>query len=117
MIESLIWLLGYQLAGELVSRACGLPIPGAVLGMLFLFITLCWRRGTPAVLASHVPAFLKHLSLLFIPAGAAVLAYRDLLTGHALAIAFVLVASTLVTLLVPAAVLRLALRLRSERRG
>ena len=39
------------------------------------------------------------------------------LTGHALAIAFVLVASTLVTLLVPAAVLRLALRLRSERRG
>lgn len=40
MIETLLWLVGYQLAGELISRSFSLPLPGPVLGMLLLFATL-----------------------------------------------------------------------------
>jgi holin-like protein len=77
MIETLLWLVGYQLAGELISRTFSLPLPGPVLGMLLLFATLALRKSVPESMKLNVPRFLSHLSLLFIPAGAAVLAYRD----------------------------------------
>jgi len=38
MLSALTQLLIFQLAGEVVARGLALPIPGPVLGMLFLFI-------------------------------------------------------------------------------
>ncbi len=44
MISGLAILLLFQLAGELIVTATGLPIPGPVVGMLLLFI-VCWREA------------------------------------------------------------------------
>ena len=112
MIETLLWLVGYQLAGELISRAFSLPLPGPVLGMLLLFLTLVARHTVPDTLKTNVPRFLSHLSLLFIPAGGAVLAHLDLLRGFGWSLALVLVGATVLTLLVPGVLLKLLLRKR-----
>jgi holin-like protein len=109
VIETLIWLIGYQLAGELICRSLALPLPGAVLGMLLLFLTLCVRRGIPASLDTHVPQLLGHFSLLFIPACAGVIVYWSLLTAHGWALLATLAGATLITLLVPAVLLKLLL--------
>ncbi|MCP1291982.1 CidA/LrgA family protein [Chromobacterium sp. S0633] len=114
MMETALWLLGYQLAGEVLSRGLGVPVPGPVLGMLLLFVTLCARRGAPATLQTHAPRFLAHMSLLFIPAGGAVLAYQALLADYGARLATVLVLSTLITLLVPGLALHWML---ARRRG
>ncbi len=77
--------------------------------MLLLFCTLAARKSVPESMKQNVPRFLSHLSLLFIPAGAAVLAYRDLLAGFGWQLLVVLAASTILTLLLPGLLLKLLL--------
>ncbi len=63
-------LLVYQLTGEILVRLLGLPIPGPVLGMVMLFVTLMIRGSAPPdSLSEASSALLSHLSLLFVPAG------------------------------------------------
>jgi hypothetical protein len=45
MIGALTQLLIFQLIGEVVARGLDLPIPGPVIGMLLLFLTLMAARG------------------------------------------------------------------------
>ena len=106
MLESFVILFGFQLLGEACSHALHLPIPGPVLGMLFLFATLVWRKGVPAFLDRDVPRLLYYLPLLFVPAGVGVIQYGAALRQHAGALLLVLPLSTLLTLLLSAGLLR-----------
>ncbi|HSX68930.1 CidA/LrgA family protein [Nocardioides sp.] len=73
MINGLLWLLGFQLVGEVVVRSLGLTIPGPVVGMVLLFLVLQVRRPpASANLFRAADGLLKHLQLLFIPAGVGV---------------------------------------------
>ncbi|KUM02412.1 CidA/LrgA family protein [Chromobacterium subtsugae] len=110
MLDLLLWLLAYQLLGEALARHFGWPLPGPVLGMLLLFATLWLRRAVPATLQREAPRFLGHMSLLFIPAGGALLAYAPLLRSHGWQLLLILLASTLLTALVSAGMLKLLLR-------
>ena len=47
MMPALAALLACQLAGEITTRALGLPLPGPVLGMLLLIallLVIAWER-------------------------------------------------------------------------
>jgi holin-like protein len=68
MILAILSLLGCQLLGEVISRALGLPVPGPVLGMVFLAALLIWRGRLPAELGRAADVLLSHLSLFFVPA-------------------------------------------------
>ncbi|UTH72488.1 CidA/LrgA family protein [Chromobacterium sp. IIBBL 290-4] len=114
MLDLMLWLLGYQLLGEVVVRLLGWPLPGPVLGLLLLFATLWLRRSVPATLQRETPRFLGHMSLLFIPAGGALMAYGPLLRSHGWQLALILLASTLATLLITALALKLLLRGRHK---
>ena len=73
MLGALTVLLVYQLIGEVIVQFAGLPIPGPVIGLLLLFLSL-WARGGLAVpLRDTANGILQHLSLLFVPAGVAAL--------------------------------------------
>lgn len=109
MIANLSLILICQLIGEVFVRALRLPLPGPVVGMALLFAVLI-ARDRFAVLA-HGPlrdnavegtakGMLAHLSLLFVPAGVGVVQNLDLLAQRGVAIAVVLAASVVVTLLV-----------------
>ncbi|MEX0374803.1 CidA/LrgA family protein [Spiribacter pallidus] len=107
-------VLALQLAGEVVVRLTGLPVPGPVLGMLTLFIVLVIRGRAPAGLEGLANALLGHLGLLFVPAGVGVVAYLGLIADRWLALITTLIASTLVAILVTALTLRLLLKRRGE---
>src|SRR5258708_8239406 len=119
MIASLSLILLCQLAGEVIVRGLGLPMPGPVLGLLFLLLLLLGRDRF-AVLArgplqgdgveSASRGLLAHLSLLFIPAGVGVVQKLDLLAEHGIAILGILAVSVVITLLVTVATFRLANR-------
>ncbi|MCO4054727.1 MAG: CidA/LrgA family protein [Bosea sp.] len=112
MIEAILILIGCQLAGEALARGLTLPIPGPVLGMALLFAALQGRsRLRPAAAAVEtlplgvVSAFLiAHLSLLFVPAGAGIVAHLGTLAQHGVGLIAALVISTLLTLAVTALV-------------
>ncbi len=118
MVTALSLLLGCQLVGELLARALGLPLPGPVLGMVLLFAVLllrgaAWQTTALAQALNQSADFLlKHLSLLFVPAGVGVVQHWALLEAHLLPLLLTLVLSTLLALLAGAGAFMLVRRWR-----
>jgi holin-like protein len=73
MLKALAILLGLQLVGEVVTRWWNLPVPGPVLGMAILLVTLVLRPQWLQLLRTASNGLLQHLSLLFVPAGVGVM--------------------------------------------
>lgn len=115
MVPALTLLLGCQLIGELIARALGLPVPGPVLGMALLFGLLLWRGQVWPPLAQAADFLLRHLSLLFVPAGVGVLQHWPLIEVNLLPLAITLVLSTLLAMLAGAGAFLLVQRWRSEK--
>lgn len=101
MISGLLWLLVCQLVGEVAVRLVDAPVPGPVVGMLLLFVLLRARRaGDDASVVRAGDGLLRHLQLLFVPAGVGVVAYAATLRDEALPIAVAVVGSWLLGLAV-----------------
>jgi holin-like protein len=115
LLNALLWLFGFQLAGEFICRALGLPLPGAVLGMLLLFLAFSVRKTIPDHLKQTAPALLSHLSLLFIPASVGVMVWAGMLAHYALALLLVVIASTVMTWLASAFMLHALQRRHAAR--
>jgi putative effector of murein hydrolase LrgA (UPF0299 family) len=109
MIAAFAGIFLCQLIGELLARALGLPLPGPVIGMFLLFLTLVVRGGrtkakgaashaVPPALGAAADGLLGHLSLLFVPAAVGVMRYFDLLRANALAIVVAVTLSTALTM-------------------
>lgn len=106
MINALTLLLVFQLVGEAIARGLQLAVPGPVIGMALLFFALLWREGPGEDLRRTAGTLLQHLSLLFVPAGTGVMLYFQRIGDEWLAIVVAVVASTLITIAVTAAILR-----------
>ena len=117
MIESLTVLLVCQLAGEVVARAVGLPLPGPVIGMAILFVILVVRGRVPESLQQTTRSILDHLALLFVPAGVGVMLYLPLIADQWLPIVAAIVVGTLVTIAITAWIMSAILRLSSADRN
>ena len=110
MIAALTQLLVMQLLGEVVARWLELPVPGPVLGMLFMFLALTVRGGPGPDLQATSSNLLQHLSLLFVPAGVGVMVHLHRVADEWLPLLLSLLISTLATLVVTALVMKLFMR-------
>ncbi len=117
MIAALTVLLLFQLAGEVSSRALGLPVPGPVIGMGLFFIYLLVRGGPGENLRDTAGTLLQHLSLLFVPAGTGIVLYGELIAAEWLPLAAALIGSTVLAIVVTALVLDALLRRRKAGGG
>lgn len=100
MVNGLMWLLGCQLVGEVVVRLTDLPVPGPVVGMAVLLALLVLRRaGDDATVVRAADGLLRHLQLLFVPAGVGVVAYVAVIREDALPITVAMLGSWLAGLL------------------
>ncbi|MGB0683954.1 MAG: CidA/LrgA family protein [Magnetovibrionaceae bacterium] len=105
VIQWLTVLLACQLAGEVLSVALDLPIPGPVIGMALLFAGLALFGRLPDSLVETGQGLLNHLSLLFVPAGVGVVTHLGLIQAEWLPLVLALVISTIVAIAVTALVL------------
>ena len=110
MLSALTQLLIFHLVGEVTARGFNLPIPGPVLGMLFLFIALMIKGGPGKELQGTSQTLLQHLSLLFVPAGTGIMVHLNRVASEWLPLMLSLVISTLATLIVTALVMKLCQR-------
>jgi holin-like protein len=98
VIPALATLLVFQLLGEALVLMTGVPMPGPVLGLALLLLTLVLRPSVLGAIKPTAQTLLQHLSLLFVPAGVGVMLHLQRLGDEALAIGVALVLSTLVGL-------------------
>lgn len=100
VVVGLAWLVLCQLVGEVVVHLVDVPVPGPVVGMVVLLLALevRRRRGRDTDQDSAVAAadgLLRHLQLLFVPAGVGVVAYLGAIRDDALPIVLAVAGSWL----------------------
>jgi len=99
-------LLVFQCLGEGLVFLVGLPVPGPVAGMLLLLAALAAFPRLQASVEGGANELLRHLSLLFVPAGVGIVVAAASGSGHWLAICAAVAGSTVLTLAVTALVLK-----------
>jgi putative effector of murein hydrolase LrgA (UPF0299 family) len=106
LLQAFAILLVFQCLGEGLVFLFGWPVPGPVTGMLLLLAALVAVPRLQDVVEAGASELLRHLSLLFVPAGVGIVVAASSGAGQWLAIGASVVASTLVTLAVTALVLQ-----------
>ena len=104
MLKSVFIILLYQLIGELFQKFFGLSIPGPVIGLVLLLLTLLIIQKRQRVvpikedLFNSAEILLNYLPLLFIPVGVGVVMHLSLLEDNLASVVFVIILGTLSTL-------------------
>lgn len=111
MLNTLLILLVFQTMGEGLVYLFSLPVPGPVIGMLLLLAYLIVKKEAAAKLAPTSSQLLSHMALLFVPAGVGISVHMHRIAGEWLPILVALVVSTVVSIVVTAAVIH---RLKSR---
>lgn len=106
MLQAVATLLVFQTIGEVAAFSLALPIPGPVLGMALLLAVLVARPSTVETLRPTSVELLKHLSLLFVPAGVGVMLHVARIRDEWLPIVVALLVSTALAIAVTAVVVR-----------
>jgi holin-like protein len=102
MLVSLTQILLFQFIGESLSRGLGLPVPGAVIGMVLLFVFLLFKGEVSQEMARTAGGLLHYLPLLFVPAGVGVVLILETLREEGLALMASVLLSTGLTIAVTA---------------
>jgi holin-like protein len=92
----------YLSLGDIVVRLTGFPMPGPMVGLALMLIDFGVNRRADPEVGQIFDGVSKHLAILFVPAGAGVVAHGRILSSGLLAITIAIVAGTLVTMLVTA---------------
>jgi holin-like protein len=98
LLAGFTWLLLFQCAGEALSRLAEIPVPGPVLGMALLLVALLARGRASDSLTVCADGLAKHLSLLFVPAGAGVMLHIAQIEAEWLPIAVAIAVSTVLAI-------------------
>jgi len=115
VIHALMGLLVCQLAGEVIVRLAGLPVPGPVMGMGLMLVALMVKGDVPEALEKTAGTLLANLSLLFVPAGVGVMVHAARIGDEWLALGAGLIASTALAIAVAAVVFRFVAKVTGER--
>ena len=106
MLAAFTILLLFQCLGEGIVFLLHLPLPGPVAGMLLLMAALVAWPPLQQRIEEAANTLLSHLSLLFVPAGAGIVATASSGSGHWFAILASVVASTVLAMAVTGLILR-----------
>ena len=111
MLQTFAILLTFQSVGELLTYSLHLPVPGPVIGMVLLVIYLLVDKGRVLeVMQGTVRELLRHLTILFVPAGVGVMTQLNRIGQEWLPIVVATVVSTWLSIAAGALVTRALMR-------
>lgn len=84
--------------GEAVHHMLHLPIPGSIIGLILMLISLTCKVVSIKVIEDGASFLLSFLPLLFIPAMAGVMNYPSLLSSSGAILFLIIVLSTIITM-------------------
>ena len=97
---SIFLLILLQLIGEGIVQVSGLPVPGAIIGLVLLYAILVWRGEISDEMSRTSGFLLQNLGVLFVPAGVGVIAYLPMIATQWWSILLVLLVSVCATVAV-----------------
>lgn len=100
LLGGAVALVAAQLIGTALMQGLGVPIPGAVAGLLLMLVALAVAGGVPEGLGRLADLLLRHLNLFFVPAGVGLMAHLALLARDGGALMAAIAVSTLAGLAV-----------------
>ncbi|UZR95126.1 CidA/LrgA family protein [Chondrinema litorale] len=103
-LKGLVIIMLLFAVGEFISFALNIPVPGNVIGMLFMFAGLQYGLIKRDAVEGISKQLIGLLNLFFIPAGVGLLAYESLLKDNLLVIVLASVLSSLIVMAVAASV-------------
>ena len=111
MLHAMLLLIGLQLLGDMLAASASVPVPGMVIGLV-LMLGVLWLRGRlletkdpiPGALENMARGLHENLGLLFVPAGAGIIAHTEDLAANGVGLIAAVLFSTLVTITVTALV-------------
>lgn len=96
----LLIILGFSFVGDTLSNSLHLPVPGSILGMIFLFLALQFKvlKFTDV---DEVGSFLiNNMTILFLPAGVGIMAKWSLISNFWWQIALIVLLALIVNVFV-----------------
>ncbi len=100
MVGAIARIVGWLAAGEALARVAGLPVPGAVVGLVLLYLDLSRAERATPELDKLADTALPLLGIVFVPAGVGVLAYVDILKQEVVPVLAAVLGGTIITLAV-----------------
>lgn len=104
------FIILFWLAGEGFVRVTGLPVPGSIIGLGLMLVTLASRRVSLFSLRRGAQWFLAEMLLFFVPAVLAVLDHREFLGLVGLKVLAIIVAGTVIVMLITGFTVEFCLR-------
>jgi holin-like protein len=93
-------LVALAVGGDLLVHATRIPVPGSVVGMLALTVLLETRVVPMRLVRAPAELLVRHLALLYVPAGVALIAYVAVVRQDLVAITVAALASLVAVLVV-----------------
>lgn len=112
LLKQLWLIISLYLLGELTAFLIPSPLPGNVIGFIYLFIALKTGLIKEESIENVTSFFLKNLAILFIPGGVGILKVINLFDGNIIKIIFILIISTILTMIATAGTIVLIERIR-----
>jgi len=106
----ILLLMGFWLAGELITHLANLPVPGGIVGMVLMLGLLLTKRLDAASVKLGASLFLAELLLFFIPAVLAVTDHREFLGVLGLKVLAVILTGTVAVMCATAVAAEVACR-------
>ena len=97
-MSAIFVLIVLQLIGESIVQVSGLPVPGAIIGLILLYAILLLRGEISDEMSRTSGFLLQNLGVLFVPAGVGVIAYLPMIATQWLLILAVLLVSVCATI-------------------
>lgn len=99
MIKGFFFILLFYFLGEVISKSIQGFIPGSVIGMILLFLSLFFNLVKPVYIKDTATIITKNMAVFFVPAAVGLMAYAGLLSDSFLAIVFAIGISTILTII------------------
>ncbi|WP_333859531.1 CidA/LrgA family protein [Clostridium sp.] len=99
-LRQLMIILIMCFLGQLLEKICLIPIPGVVIGLILLFLSLCAGIIKIEMVEDISNVLLSHMSFLFIPAGVGLMVSFNILKGKWVLFMFIVGISTIIVWIV-----------------
>ncbi|NWQ40319.1 CidA/LrgA family protein [Bacillus sp. EB106-08-02-XG196] len=93
-------LIFIYIGSNYIAKVTNLPIPGNVLGMILLFLSLTMRIVKLRYIEKAAEYLIKHLGLFFIPYAVGFMTYGDLIIASGWQLLLMVIGSTVIGLVV-----------------
>ncbi|MDD4198461.1 MAG: CidA/LrgA family protein [Paludibacter sp.] len=99
MIKGSFFILLFYLLGEMISLLLNGFIPGSVIGMVLLFLSLLLKIVRPEWVKNTATVITRNMAVFFVPAAVGLVAYVELLSNSLVTIFSAIIISTILTII------------------